>query len=651
MTLYRQLAMSIIILFSAGFIGTTMMSTSNLRSFLESQLETHAQDTATSLGLSLSPHMRQMDLPIINLMIDAIFDRGYFQTIQLVDIDGRTLVERNRENHKEPVPDWFIKLVSFRTPRAEAIVMSGWKQAGSIHVMSHPGFAYRELWSNTRDNFILFLVVAIIILPVALLTLKFLLHPLQEVEKQAEAICEQSWLLQSKLPKTRELRSVVVAMNKLTSRLRAIFSEQAEVTEDLRKQLYFDTVTGLANRQSFNLLSRTLIEPSEAVAQGALFLIKLDMLSEINDSAGFQEGDRLLREAAHVIRKHPIGNTPGSVARLSGGVFGLTLTGVDAHDAESLARDLCEDFKLLQGDFAPGSGNFAHIGYTMWQQGRELAELLKESDHALRTASKGSAIGWHCYQMDIHGEASAYGKEYLRSLVKAAVESGTFRLFAQTVQSSNGNSENPLHREILLRFKDGHGKYMAAGIYHPLIDSMDCAGSLDRLVIEKLLAHIRQDDSQTPYAINLTSVSIRNPDFCDWLVDTLETSGLEANRIQLEMTENSVVNNFDQASDLINRLADAGYQTGIDHFGKDFHPFGYLSTLRASYIKIDGYYTRGIRDNKDNQFFIKALKDAVHTLGVNIVAQSIETSDEYEALKSIRLDGYQGYIFGKPIPL
>ena len=66
MTLYRQLAMSIIILFSAGFIGTTMMSTSNLRSFLESQLETHAQDPATSLGLSLSPHMRQMDLPIIN---------------------------------------------------------------------------------------------------------------------------------------------------------------------------------------------------------------------------------------------------------------------------------------------------------------------------------------------------------------------------------------------------------------------------------------------------------------------------------------------------------------------------------------------------------------------------------------------------------
>jgi len=117
-TLYRQLATSIVILFAVGFIGTVMTSTSNLRSFLETQLETHAQDTATSLGLSLSPQMRQRDFPVINLMIDAIFDRGHFQSIQLIDIDGNTLVERTRDNHKDPVPDWFIRLVSFQTPRA-----------------------------------------------------------------------------------------------------------------------------------------------------------------------------------------------------------------------------------------------------------------------------------------------------------------------------------------------------------------------------------------------------------------------------------------------------------------------------------------------------------------------------------------------------
>jgi diguanylate cyclase (GGDEF)-like protein len=528
--------------------------------------------------------------------------------------------------------------------------MSGWKQAGSIHVISHPGFAYRELWSNTRDTFLLFLAVAIITLIAALLTLKFLLRPLLEVEKQAEAICERSWLLQSKLPKTRELRSVVVAMNKLTSRIREIFSEQAGITEELRKQLYLDTVTGLANRQSFNRQCHTLIESSENIMQGALFLVKLDILKVINDSVGYLDGDKLLQKAARLIKKQVVDNSAGSVARLSGGFFGLILTGATTRDAERLAANLCEDFKLYQSEIAPGSGNFAHIGFTMWEQGRKYADLLAESDHALRTASDGTAIGWHCYQSGIHGGSGAYGKEYLRSRVKDAVDTGNIRLFTQAVQSS-GDNLNPLHKEILLRLPDGHGKYMAAGIYHPLIDSMNCASKLDRLVIETLLAGLQNDASQTPYAINLSSASVRDPCFRDWLVNTLENSGLNANRIQLEMMENTVANYFEHARDLINRRVGAGYKIGIDHFGKDFHPFGYLSTLQISYIKIDGYYTRGISENRNNQFFIKALKEAVHTLGVNILAQSIETSNEYETLKSMNLDGYQGYVFGKPMPM
>ena len=647
MTLYRQLAVSIIILFAVGFIGTTMISTGNLHSFLESQLKTHAQDTATSLGLSLSPHMRQQDLPIINLMIDAIFDRGYFQSIQLVDIDGNILVVRTRENYKEPAPDWFIRLVSLPTPRAEATVMSGWKQAGSIHVVSHPGLAYQELWSNTRDTFLLFLAVAIIILIAALLTLRFLLRPLHEVEKQAEAICDRSWILQSKLPKTRELRRVVVAMNKLTSRVREIFSEQAELTEELRRQAYLDTVTGLANRQSFKRQCHISIESGEDATHGALLLVKLDALKAINDSAGYTEGDKLLQKTARLINEQHIGDSPGFVARLSGGEFGLLLYGVDTQNAEALAVRLCEDFKQIQAKFAPGSGNFAHIGLTMWEHGCELAELLAEADHALRTASSGASIDWHRYQSDAHGESSAYGKEYLRSQVQEAVESQNIRLYTQPVFAGEDH-ETPIHREILLRLPDGDGEYTSAGIYHPVIDSLDCASRLDRLVIVKLLAHLAQDDSQAPYAINLSTASVMDPDFREWLIETLAGSGQAASRVQLEMMESTLANHIQQARDLINQLASAGYPFGIDHFGKRFHPFGYLSTIKISYIKVDGYYTRGISQNRDNQFFIKALKDTVHTLDIKIFAQSVETSDEYETLQALRLDGYQGYVFGMP---
>jgi diguanylate cyclase (GGDEF)-like protein len=650
MTLYRQLTLGIIILFVAGFTGTTLVSTGNLRTFLETQLETHAQDTATSLGLSLSPHMRQQDLPIMNLMIDAIFDRGYFQSIQLVDIEGNTLIERFRDIHTDVVPDWFTRLVSFSTPRMEAIVMSGWKQAGIVSVTSHPGSAYRELWTNTRDTFVLFLTVGIIILLAALVTLNHLLRPLREVEQQAEAISRQSWLLQNKLPKTRELRSVVVAMNKLTSRVKEIFSEQAEVTEELRRQVYLDALTGLPNRESFNRHFQLLLIPGENTTTGALLLVGLDALRAINDSGGYSAGDEFLRGIARIIKsRQPVSN-PGFIARLSGSEFGVVLHGCDSQDAEYLASELCQDFIGLQDELAPGAADFVHIGLTMWKTGRELAEILAESDHALRTARSGAAVDWHRFDAAADREFIACGKEYLRSRILSAVAEDNITLFSQAVHSDREN-DKPLHREVLLRLPDGHGNYTSTGIYQPVIDATGLASQLDRLAIKKLLAHIEQDRSQASYAINLSTASVTDRVFRDWLIEILGDHPRSAGRVHLEMMENTVANHIEQARELIDRLANGGYRTGIDHFGKDFHPFGYLGTIKIGYIKIDGYYTRDICDSRDNQFFIKALRDAVHTFGIQIFAQSVETRQEYETLRSIRLDGYQGYLFDKPEPL
>ena len=111
MTLYKQIAISIILLFILGFLGTVIISTNNLRTFLVSQLESHAQDTATSLGLSLSPHMQTRDMPIIASMVDAIFDRGDYRKIEVISMNGETLLERSNPVTSKQVPDWFINAI------------------------------------------------------------------------------------------------------------------------------------------------------------------------------------------------------------------------------------------------------------------------------------------------------------------------------------------------------------------------------------------------------------------------------------------------------------------------------------------------------------------------------------------------------------
>jgi hypothetical protein len=224
MTLYRQIVISIITLLVLGFLGTVVISTNNLRAFIETQLKAHAQDTATSLGLSISPHMQPQDMALIQSMVDAIFDRGYYSRITITALDGKSLLERTAETDAADIPDWFANAVALQTPTAEALVMSGWKQSARIYVTSNPGNAYNELWSNTVATFWLFLAAAAILIALALLAVKVVLKPLHNVELQASAICNRSYPVQKKLPRTRELRRVVLAMNHLAEKVKEIFS-------------------------------------------------------------------------------------------------------------------------------------------------------------------------------------------------------------------------------------------------------------------------------------------------------------------------------------------------------------------------------------------------------------------------------------------
>jgi hypothetical protein len=206
MTLYRQLILIIIALFSACFLVTVTISTGNLRGFLEEQLESHAQDTATSLGLSLSPYMQSNDAAVMDSMVDAIFDRGYYKAVSVIAVDGKPLIERNDPVTNKGVPSWFVDYIDLQLPTAEAMVMSGWKQAATVRVASHPGHAYQELWKNSRDTFMSFSLTAITTILLGILAVHLLLKPLKRVETQAAAICRKDFVIQEKLPRTREDR-------------------------------------------------------------------------------------------------------------------------------------------------------------------------------------------------------------------------------------------------------------------------------------------------------------------------------------------------------------------------------------------------------------------------------------------------------------
>ena len=152
MTLSRRLALMVMVLLLFVFIGTFFTSVRNTRHYLEAQLESHAQDTATSLGLSISTHLANGDQASIDSMSDAIFDRGYYRKLIVEDAKGNVLKKLELPISIEGVPSWFISAFPLETPVGEAAVMSGWSQAGRVLIQSHPGYAYIELWDNAKDT-------------------------------------------------------------------------------------------------------------------------------------------------------------------------------------------------------------------------------------------------------------------------------------------------------------------------------------------------------------------------------------------------------------------------------------------------------------------------------------------------------------------
>ena len=205
MSLYRQLIIFTLALFLVLLTGTWLVTFEGTRSYLINQMESHAQDTATSLGIAISQFAAKNDKASMESMINATFDRGYYQTIRFINLEGKVITERNLEEVTvEDVPSWFIvSTPTLTAPEANANVMEGWRQVGTIYVKSHSGYAYNALWQNTIRMTLWFLVCGIFVLLVGGFGLHMLLRPLRLVQHQADAICRKEYETQEHLPRTK----------------------------------------------------------------------------------------------------------------------------------------------------------------------------------------------------------------------------------------------------------------------------------------------------------------------------------------------------------------------------------------------------------------------------------------------------------------
>lgn len=631
MSLFRQLWLAVIVSTLIAFVGSFAVSMMTARQYLEEQLAIKNNDNAASLALSMS----QMDKdPVtLELQVAALFDSGQYARIQVRDPEGLTLIEKTSPAVSDDVPAWFARLFPIASRPGSAQISTGWTQFGTVELVSHNRFAYRELWQGGWRLLMWFSLGGVLAGFLGMQILRRIKRPLDAVVGQARAISERRFI-RIEEPATPELKSLARAMNVMVGRVKAMFEEEASRLEQVRREATLDPLTGLANRAYFMNRLAIALNDEDAPTRGSLIMLRLADLAGINRCAGRETADEVLRRTGAALRELAEKNPGAEAARLNGADFSLLLPG--QNDPQPACQQLLAALQSLVAAQLLPENAIGHLGSSVYQHNEPVPQLLARVDAALAAAElQGPLAAQHVAEQS---HCSASTQADWRSILTDALKDQRLRLIEFPVADSNGLL---LHLECPLRLQaEESGDWINAGSFMPVASRLSMTSELDlaavKLALDRLAAGL------PAVAVNLAGASLIVPDFTPRLLSLLQQRRELAGKLWLEVAESGAFQYFDAFLAFSLALRPLGCRLGIEHFGRQFSQIGRLHDIGLDYLKVDGSFIRNIHGDNGNQAFLKGLCNIAHGIGLTVIAEGVNSAEELATLPALGFDGATG---------
>ncbi|MBC7455662.1 MAG: EAL domain-containing protein, partial [Massilia sp.] len=292
-----------------------------------------------------------------------------------------------------------------------------------------------------------------------------------------------------------------------------------------------------------------------------------------------------------------------------------------------------------------------------------MTELLIAADHACSMAKEQGRNRVHLYRETDAVLARRQGEMRWVMRLNDALEKQHFRLYSQPiVQLQQGVAS---HEEILMRIDSGDGLVMP-GDFIPAAERYGMMAPIDRWVIEHVCRHIHAERERglylktggivaarapSMYSINLSGLSLNDDGMFEHITSQFAMHGIEPSMICFEITETAVIANMGKAQHFIARLRALGCRFSLDDFGSGLSSFAYLRSLKVDFLKIDGVFVRDIASNEVNRALVRAINEVGHVLGIQTVAEYVESEAALDIVRDIGIDYAQGYAVGRARPL
>ena len=429
-------------------------------------------------------------------------------------------------------------------------------------------------------------------------------------------------------------------------------SKMKKQNEELQYMAYYDTLTGLYNRNYFvRILSEWIRNAEDKNETIAVICIDFDHFKKVNDGLGLVAGDELVQSFGLFLKE--LLDDRMIAAHVNDDTFYLAVKNpVGNHSAEYIFNQILKriekPFRLLGGHeiFITLCAGVAEYPETATNS----LELINCAEVVMFKAKELGTNQMKYFEVPIYKDF--LDKVNLENRLKEAINTNRFVLYYQPQFDSKTRELRGV--EALIRWKDENGKLISPGYFIPLAEKSGLIVPIGSWVLEEGVR--KYADWRKKYhcnmvlSLNISALQYKRPDFVSNLFELLEKYRVNPGDIELEITESVLIDDFEQVVEKLHIIKDYGIKISLDDFGTGFSSLSYLKGLPIDTLKIDKSFIDTVIDDESTKVITESIVSMVKKLGYETVAEGVETEAQYEYLKQIECDNIQGFLLGRPMP-
>lgn len=621
------LVLSVIFL---AFVLSLINNSYTFRDYLKQQLNSHAQDAATNLGLAII-NQDPENSALINQFAQTLFASGYYQEISFSRTDGEVVLNL-RSERPAAVPRWFRVLFPLKAPTAVNTLLDESKVYGELQVTSHTGLAEQTLFAQVLRNIgttvVLFLLAALAVHVI----LRAILQPLQQVVQQARSVSRKRFVINQVTTSTIEVKSVITGLNAMVSNILQILNEQLNYSESLIRKSYIDEFTGLPNRKAFidhlgGLQQETLLNQHHLYVA----LLKLPSLKEVNVAHGYAAGNAYLNNVTKLLLPLETRYAGLRLYRIAGAEFVLvapcdTLTMTELDNELAYVINSQQDTYYTQG-FALHGSVVARAEETASQLLLRLDRILTQKVLRLPVRSEFSSSFDH----------AQWQKAIEHFIHETAPDKYRLDIFLLPVFNAK---HSILYTETMVRFLVDDNPLATTEVLG-MANRLGLAEALEKRILTFLVSQLTEI-KDTPIALNVSLAMLSSESLYSWLLTLLAQHRAQLPKLLIEMPEQAIFNSPKRVADFIDSMQQLDIEIVVERFAGNLATLQHIRDLNIDYVKVDPSLTHHLR-NEHSQLILSSLTQICHSIGVKVIAAHLEDSESIAISKAMHIDGFQGF--------